>query len=71
VLAVLRPEDSAIWKSLRNLDNVHICGVGELNAYDVLVSDWVVFTPDTLPVDRPITRGTHTDAASDTEEASA
>ena len=65
VLAVLRPEDHAIWKSLRNLDHIHICGIGELNAYDVLVSDWVVFTPDTLPVDRPVTRGTHT-----TEEAS-
>jgi hypothetical protein len=44
---------------------VHICGAGELNAYDVLVSDWVVFTPDTLPVDRPVTRGSHA-----TEEAS-
>ena len=29
---------------------------GELNAYDVLVNDWVVFTHDTLPVDRPVTR---------------
>jgi large subunit ribosomal protein L4 len=69
VLAVLRPEDAAIWKSLRNLDHVHICSVGELNAYDVLVSDWVVFTPDTLPVDRPVTRGGHAEAAA-TEEAS-
>ena len=59
VLVVLRPEDEAIWKSLRNLDHVHICGELELNAYDVLVSDWVVFTPDTLPVDRPISRGSH------------
>ena len=49
----------AIWKSLRNLDHVHICGEGELNAYDVLVSDWVIFTPDTVPVDRPVTRGNH------------
>jgi large subunit ribosomal protein L4 len=61
VLAVLRPEDEAVWRSLRNLPDVHVCGVGELNAYDVLVSDWIVFTPDTLPVDRPITRGTHTE----------
>ena len=70
VLAVLRPEDEAIWKSLRNLDNVHICGVGELNAYDVLVSDWIVFTPDTLPVDRKVTRGTHGTPAESTEEPS-
>ncbi|MSO86942.1 MAG: 50S ribosomal protein L4 [Acidimicrobiia bacterium] len=59
VLVVLRPEDQAIWKSLRNLDNIHVCGIGELNAYDILVSDWLVFTPDTLPVDRPVTRGHH------------
>jgi hypothetical protein len=31
----------------------------------VLVSDWVIFTPDTLPTDKPVTRGTHA-----TEEAS-
>jgi large subunit ribosomal protein L4 len=59
VLVVLHPENHAVWKSLRNLDNVHICGAGELNAYDVLMSDWVIFTPDTLPVDRPVTRGNH------------
>jgi large subunit ribosomal protein L4 len=70
VLAVLRPDDHAVWKSLRNLGDVHVCGVGELNAYDVLVSDWVVFTPDTLPVDRPVTRGGHADGAATTEEAS-
>ena len=66
VLAVLRAEDEAVWKSLRNLDNVHICDIDELNAYDVLVSDWLLFTPDTLPVDKPVTRGRHA-----TEEASA
>ena len=53
-----------MWKSLRNLEDVHVCGAAELNAYDVLVSDWIVFTPDTLPVDRPVTRGTHTEDAS-------
>jgi large subunit ribosomal protein L4 len=57
VLAVLQPDDEVVWKSLRNLGHVHICGAGELNAYDVLVSDWVIFTPDTVPVDRPVTRG--------------
>ena len=69
VLVVLRPEDHAVWKSLRNLGNVHICGIGELNAYDVLVSDWVVFTPDTLPVDKPVSRGSHAAPAADAEEA--
>lgn len=71
VLVVLRPEDSAVWKSLRNLEHVHVISTGQLNAYDVLVSDWVVFTPDTLPVDRPISRGAHlADADAATEEAS-
>jgi len=65
VLVVLHPDNEAVWKSLRNLDHVHVCGAGELNAYDVLVSDWVVFTSDTLPVDKPVTRGNHV-----TEEAS-
>lgn len=66
ILAVLRPEDEAVWKSLRNLPDVHVCGIGELNAYDVLVSDWLLFTPDTLPVDKPVSRGTH--APAETEE---
>jgi large subunit ribosomal protein L4 len=48
-LVVLRAEDHAIWKSLRNLEKVHICEARELNAYDVLVADWVVFTQETLP----------------------
>jgi large subunit ribosomal protein L4 len=37
------------WKSLRNLPDVHVLSTGELNAYDVLVSDWVVFTQASLP----------------------
>ena len=57
ILAVLRAEDDVVWKSLRNLPDVHICAAGELNAYDVLVSDWLIFTPDTLPKDKPVTRG--------------
>ncbi len=57
ILPVLRTEDDVVWKSLRNLPDVHICGAGELNAYDVLVSDWLIFTPDTIPTDKPVTRG--------------
>jgi large subunit ribosomal protein L4 len=47
-LVVLRPTDEAIWKSFRNLPEVHVIAAGELNTYDVLVNDWVVFTTDTL-----------------------
>jgi large subunit ribosomal protein L4 len=53
ILVVLTREDEATWKSLRNLQNVHALVTQELNAYDVLVSDWVVFTEDSLPQPRP------------------
>ena len=51
VLVVLSRDeaDVAVWKSLRNLQNIHVLTAGELNAYDVLVSDWVVFTKASLP----------------------
>jgi large subunit ribosomal protein L4 len=49
VLVVLARDDEATWKSLRNLQDIHVLTTGELNAYDVLVSDWVVFTEASLP----------------------
>jgi large subunit ribosomal protein L4 len=50
LLLVLGDEDEAVWKSFRNLgDSVHCLFTRELNAYDLLVSDYVVFTKDTLP----------------------
>jgi len=49
VLLVLERTDVAAWKSFRNLGNVHIIETPELNTYDVLVSDWVVFTKASLP----------------------
>ena len=51
VLVVLTRDevDVPVWKSLRNLQHVHVLTSGELNAYDVLVSDWVVFTKASLP----------------------
>jgi large subunit ribosomal protein L4 len=48
-LVVLTPDDEVAWKSFRNLQAVHILTVGELNAYDVLASDWVIFTRASLP----------------------
>jgi large subunit ribosomal protein L4 len=44
VLVVVTREDVAGWKSLRNLDSVHLLPADQLNTYDVLVSDDVVFT---------------------------
>ncbi len=49
VLAVADKDDQNTWLSLRNLPKVHVISPGELNAYDVLVSDWVVFSKNTLP----------------------
>jgi large subunit ribosomal protein L4 len=49
VLVVLAREDERAYKSFRNLVGVDLVLVPELNAYDVLCSDWVVFTRATLP----------------------
>ena len=43
-LIVLEREDSVTWLSLRNVPDVHILAVDQLNTYDVLLSDDVVFT---------------------------
>jgi large subunit ribosomal protein L4 len=48
-LVVLGPEEEVAAKSFRNLPEVHVLVAGELNAYDVLCADWVVFTEATLP----------------------
>lgn len=49
ILAVVGRDDVTATKSLANLPNVHVCQPGELNTHDVLVSDWLVFTTDTVP----------------------
>ncbi|MFY1697596.1 MULTISPECIES: 50S ribosomal protein L4 [unclassified Solwaraspora] len=52
VLVVLSATDELNWLSLRNLRNsstlVHLIEVGQLNTYDVLVADDVVFTKEAL-----------------------
>ncbi|TQM71652.1 LSU ribosomal protein L4P [Actinomadura hallensis] len=44
VLVVLDREDDVTWKSLRNEPSVHLIVPDQLNTYDVLVNDDVVFT---------------------------
>jgi large subunit ribosomal protein L4 len=44
VLVVLHRDDELSWVSLRNLPEVHILWADQLNTYDVLVNDDVVFT---------------------------
>ncbi|HWF81162.1 MAG TPA: 50S ribosomal protein L4 [Streptosporangiaceae bacterium] len=48
VLVVAETSDRVTWKSLRNAIGVHLIDPGQLNTYDVLVSDRVVFTSAAL-----------------------
>jgi large subunit ribosomal protein L4 len=47
-LVVATREDALTFKSLRNLQGVHLLAFDQLNTYDVLVSDDVIFTEDAL-----------------------
>jgi len=44
VLVVLGRDEANAWKSLHNLPEVHLLHADQLNTYDVMVSDDVVFT---------------------------
>jgi large subunit ribosomal protein L4 len=63
VLVVLTRDDEEAYKSIRNLPLIQVILRGELNAYDILCNDWIVFTPATLPGhvegegDTPVTVG--------------
>jgi large subunit ribosomal protein L4 len=48
VLVVAQSEDELTWKSLRNVPGVRLLAAGQLNTYDVLVSEHVVFTQAAL-----------------------
>jgi large subunit ribosomal protein L4 len=44
VLVVAEPEDEVTWKSLRNVPGIRVLATDQLNTYDVLASEHVVFT---------------------------
>jgi large subunit ribosomal protein L4 len=48
VLVVVHRDDELTWKSLRNVVSVHVLTEDQLNTYDVLASDHVVFTEQAL-----------------------
>lgn len=48
VLVVAERSDLLTWKSLRNLTAVHLLEPSQLNTYDVLLSDEIVFTQGAL-----------------------
>lgn len=47
-LVVLTRNDDVSWKSLRNAAGIHVVAVDQINTYDVLVNEDVVFTADAL-----------------------
>ena len=47
-LVVIHRDEDLAWLSLRNVAKVHAISVDQLNAYDVLVNDEVVFTSAAL-----------------------
>jgi len=49
ILVVLGRDDATALRSFRNLMNVKTIDAGEINAYDVLDCDWILFTDETLP----------------------
>ena len=49
VLVVLNQDDEVAIRSFANLPQVQLVSSSELNTYDVLRNDWVVFTDATLP----------------------
>jgi large subunit ribosomal protein L4 len=54
VMIVVTPAEEVTIKSFRNLPEVQITLVGELNAYDVLCNDWIVFSKDSLPGNKDV-----------------
>jgi len=54
ILVVLSRDDMTAYHSFNNLTNVKTIDAGEINAYDVLDADWILFTDATLPVAKEI-----------------
>jgi len=48
ILVVTLHDDEITWKSLRNVPAVHLLAEDQLNTYDVLASDYLVFTKAAL-----------------------
>jgi len=69
-LVVVGREDDVAVRSFRNLPEVHLIPSDQLNAYDVLVSDYVVFSKDAVPsaVSAPVQADTDDVPAADSNE---
>jgi large subunit ribosomal protein L4 len=73
-LVVLERGDNLTWLSLRNVDTVHLLAVDQLNTYDVLLSDDVVFTKgayDSFVAGRGATAKASTETSTESTEEEA
>jgi large subunit ribosomal protein L4 len=70
ILVVLSRDDDINWLSLRNLPEVHLLVADQLNTYDVLLADDVVFTADALNefLEGPSTTPSTSSAADESDE---
>ena len=71
VLAVVGRDDAPAALSFRNLTNVQVISPAELNTYDVLCNDWVIFPKDLVPTGAPLGDPSSTPAPSNQAEADA
>jgi large subunit ribosomal protein L4 len=69
VLVVIDRDDAVSALSFRNIPEVQLITPAELNAYDVLCNDWVLFTQNVLPVFSGSSRATRASVATDVPEA--
>ena len=67
VLIIADLQDVNTEKSFRNLSNVNVLSSDQLNVFDILVSDSIVFTKNNLPTMNQVEASSQPD--NDTEEA--
>ena len=67
VLIITDLQDENTEKSFRNLSNVNVLSSDQLNVFDILVSDSIVFTKDNLPTMNQVSASSQVD--DNTEEA--
>ncbi len=69
VLLVVDDSDINVWKSFRNLSNTHVISPTQLNVFDVLSNDVIVFTKENLPTSAAGTNPKSKTADSDEDES--
>jgi large subunit ribosomal protein L4 len=70
VLVVLERDDELNFKSVRNIPTIHVLPADQLNAYDVLVSDDIIFTRAAFDA-FVASKSASTSSATETEEVPA